>query len=100
LVLHRGGGDTDPRHHSLIRDEHGRFRDEDLAEILQKATAASASAFKARGTPEVLRVVELLSIEQGRIWGTCTVRAPCYNFSRSYLPASVERVPQVPRIET
>ncbi|KAI0302469.1 heme peroxidase [Russula brevipes] len=51
----------------------GRFRDEDLARILQNATAASASAFKARGTPEVLRVVEILGIQQGRAWGTCTL---------------------------
>jgi len=39
---------------------------------LQDATAAPASAFKARGTPEVLRVIEILSIEQGRKWGVCT----------------------------
>jgi hypothetical protein len=60
-------------HRSLSR-HGGRFRDEDLARILQNATAASASAFKARGTPEVLRVVEILGIQQGRAWGTCTVR--------------------------
>jgi hypothetical protein len=60
-------------HRSLSR-HGGRFRDEDLARILQNATAASASAFKARGTPEVLRVVEILGIKQGRAWGACTVR--------------------------
>ncbi|KAI9454114.1 heme peroxidase [Russula earlei] len=57
----------------LTRHQHGRFRDADLAKILQDATTASASAFKARGTPQVLRVIELLSIEQGRTWGTCTL---------------------------
>ncbi len=66
-------GDTHTWHHSLSR-ENGRFRDADLAKILQNATAAPASAFKARGTPEVLRVIEILSIEQGRKWGVCTVR--------------------------
>jgi prostaglandin-endoperoxide synthase 2 len=60
-------------YHSLTRD-CGRFRDADLAKILQNATAAPASAFKARGTPEVLRIIEILSIEQGRKWGVCTVR--------------------------
>ena len=60
--------------HSIKRGDSGRFNDADLARILQNATAASASAFKACGTPEVLRVVELLSIEQARAWGTCTVR--------------------------
>ena len=60
--------------HSIKRDESGRFNDADIARILQNATEAPASAFKARGTPEVLRVIELLGIEQGRAWGTCTVR--------------------------
>lgn len=62
--------------HSLKRT-NGRFADEDLARIIQDATAAPAGAFGARGTPEVLRVVELLSIEQGRAWGACTVRICC-----------------------
>ncbi|KAI0246364.1 heme peroxidase [Lactifluus subvellereus] len=57
----------------IKRGDSGRFDDADLARILQDATAASASAFKARGTPEVLRVVELLGIEQARSWGTCTL---------------------------
>jgi linoleate 10R-lipoxygenase len=64
--------DTYAWNYSLTR-EHGRFRDEDLARILQNATEAPAGAYKARGTPEVLRIVELLSIEQGRAWGACTV---------------------------
>ena len=59
---------------SLSREKDGRFRDADLAKILQDATAAPASAFKARGTPEVLRVIEVLGIEQSRRWGVCTVR--------------------------
>jgi len=56
-----------------LKRECGRFRDDDLAKILQNATEASAGAYKARGTPEVLRVVELLSIKQGREWGICTL---------------------------
>jgi hypothetical protein len=67
--------------HSLERT-NGRFADADLARILQNATAASANAFGARGTPEVLRVVELLSIQQGREWGACTVRTFCHVFCR------------------
>ena len=62
-------------HRSLKRDGNGKFYDGALAEILQNATGWSAAAFQARGTPEVLRVVEILSIEQGREWGTCSV---CY----------------------
>ncbi|KAF7972285.1 hypothetical protein HWV62_18532 [Athelia sp. TMB] len=33
----------------------------------------SAAAFQARGTPEVLRVIEMLGIEQARSWGACTL---------------------------
>ncbi|KAF8473048.1 hypothetical protein DFH94DRAFT_617628, partial [Russula ochroleuca] len=49
------------------------FRDVDLAKILRNVTAAPASAFKARGTPEVLHIIEILSIEQGQKWGVCTL---------------------------
>jgi hypothetical protein len=65
-------GDTYAWNYSITRED-GRFRDDDLARILQNATEAPAGAYKARGTPEVLRIVELLSIEQGRVWGACTV---------------------------
>ncbi|TFY55044.1 hypothetical protein EVG20_g9464 [Dentipellis fragilis] len=64
----------------LKRDDAGRFSDADIARILQSATESSSSAFKARGTPEVLRVIELLSIEQARTWGTCSL-----NEFRSFL---------------
>lgn len=77
----------------LKRDADGRFDDGELpiratdplkfvvltgytvslAKILQDATESYASAFKARGIPEALRVVEMMSIEQGRKWGTCSV---------------------------
>ena len=64
-------GDGTP---SLDRDpKTGGFKSADLANILHSATEASASAFKARGIPEVLRVVEIMGIEQARKWGTCTV---------------------------
>ena len=53
--------------------ENGKFDSSALANILQNATEASASAFKARGIPEAMRVVELMGIEQARRWGACTV---------------------------
>ena len=63
-----------PNGQFLVRDDKtGAFCTEELAEILQAATQASASAFKARGIPEVLRVIEILGIEEARQWGTCTV---------------------------
>ncbi|EKM53146.1 uncharacterized protein PHACADRAFT_259331 [Phanerochaete carnosa HHB-10118-sp] len=58
---------------SLKRDEKGRFRDVDLAKILQDATEAEAGAFRARGIPEAMKVVELMAIEQARSWGTCSL---------------------------
>lgn len=65
-------GDTYSWNYSITR-KNGRFNDADLARILQNATEAPAGAFQARGTPEVLRMVEILGIEQGRAWGACTV---------------------------
>jgi len=57
----------------LTRSEGGRFSDSELANILQNATEWSAGAFQARGSPQVLRVIEILGIEQARSWGTCSV---------------------------
>jgi prostaglandin-endoperoxide synthase 2 len=71
VCLHEEG-DTYSWNYSITR-ENGRFNDADLARILQNATEAPAGAFKARGTPEVLRIVEVLGIEQARAWGVCTV---------------------------
>ena len=59
--------------HSLKRNTDGKFADADLARILHGATAASAAAYKARGTPEALRIVEVLSILQSRAWGSCSM---------------------------
>ncbi|KAI0257813.1 heme peroxidase, partial [Gloeopeniophorella convolvens] len=56
--------------------KHGaedKFADADIAHIPQNATATSASAFKACGTPEVLHVIEFLSVEQSCTWGTCSL---------------------------
>ncbi|KAG7089000.1 hypothetical protein E1B28_012947 [Marasmius oreades] len=51
----------------------GRFKDEDLANLILNATERRAGAFKARGIPEALRVVEILGIEHARTWGTCSL---------------------------
>uniref|UniRef100_A0A7G1PUP4 Dioxygenase n=1 Tax=Tricholoma matsutake TaxID=40145 RepID=A0A7G1PUP4_TRIMT len=57
----------------LKREPDGRFKDDDLARTIQDATEHRAGAFKARGTPEALRIIEILGIEQGRAWGTCSL---------------------------
>ena len=64
---------TDPLFR-LTRDSNGRFKDEDLAKLIQNAIESPAGAFGARGTPESLRIIEILGIEQSRSWGTCSVR--------------------------
>lgn len=58
----------------LQRDpKTGKFDDDALANILQNATEIVAQSFRARGTPDVMRVVEMLAIEQSRTWGVCTL---------------------------
>ncbi|KAG8221573.1 heme peroxidase [Butyriboletus roseoflavus] len=57
----------------LQRGPDGLFADQDLTRVLQDATERRAGAFRARGCPPVMRVVEILAIEQGRRWGACTL---------------------------
>ncbi|KDR69074.1 hypothetical protein GALMADRAFT_933805 [Galerina marginata CBS 339.88] len=57
----------------IQRGPDGRFSDDDLANIVHIATANPASAFRGRGTPPVLRLVEMMGIEQSRQWGLCTM---------------------------
>ncbi|KAF7430838.1 hypothetical protein PC9H_006552 [Pleurotus ostreatus] len=65
---------------TIHRQADGSFRDEDLAQILQEATEHPAAAFRARGTPEVMRLHEIMGIEQNRAWGVCSL-----NDFRQYL---------------
>ena len=58
---------------SLQRGPGGSFDDADIANYLQSATESAASSFKARGIPSVLRVIEIMGIEQGRAWGACSL---------------------------
>lgn len=52
---------------------NGRFRDDDLAKLMMDSTDAPAGAFKARGVPEALRVIEMIGIEHARQWGACSL---------------------------
>lgn len=80
----------------LERGPDGSFSDNDLARILQDATEARAGAFRARGCPPAMRVIEMLAIEQGRKWGACTVRRhlPVIMQITNMMPLA-ERVSQV-----
>ena len=58
---------------SLKRGSDGRFNDDDLARIIQNSTEYRAGAYKARGIPEALRIIEVMGIKQARSWGTCSL---------------------------
>ncbi|KAH7106072.1 heme peroxidase [Auriculariales sp. MPI-PUGE-AT-0066] len=58
---------------SLKRQPDGKFSDDDLSRVLRQATSTVAGAFRARGTPAVMRVVEIFAIEQARKWGVCSL---------------------------
>lgn len=73
LFIVDGEKASDCGSHSLKRGSDGKFSDDDLAEIIQAATAEPAGAFRGRGTPTVLRLVEIMGIEQSRAWGLCTM---------------------------
>ncbi|KAJ7803765.1 heme peroxidase [Mycena olivaceomarginata] len=57
----------------LERGPDGKFSDDDIAKILLDATESPAGAYRARGTPGVLRVIEIMGILQARQWGVCTM---------------------------
>ncbi|KAI0732597.1 heme peroxidase [Fomitopsis betulina] len=68
--------DPDPRKRtfsSLKRQDDGTFNDDDLANLLHDSTEKVAGAYRARGTPACLRIIEILGIEQARKWGVCTM---------------------------
>ncbi|KAI0354701.1 heme peroxidase [Trametes cingulata] len=75
--------DPDPRTRTFAgmkRGADGRFLDDDLARVLQDATEKPAGTYRARGSPAVLRIVEIMGMQQARAWGVCTM-----NEFRSFL---------------
>lgn len=61
----------------LQRGHDGKFKDGDLAKIMMDATEHPAGAFKARGTPSVMKIVEIMTMKMSRKWGVCTVSLQC-----------------------
>ena len=41
--------------------------------MLECSTAEPAAAFGARGTPPVMRMVDVMGLEQSRRWGVCSL---------------------------
>lgn len=67
---------SDPRHRSfaqMARLESGSFADDDLAQLWTESVEDKAAAFGARQVPRILRIVEILGIEQSRQWGLCSL---------------------------
>ncbi|KAJ2915862.1 hypothetical protein MD484_g4540, partial [Candolleomyces efflorescens] len=50
----------------LVREDGNKFNDTELAEVLQKATEASAHAFRPRGTAELVGLFEISAMERAR----------------------------------
>ncbi|KAF8879251.1 heme peroxidase [Infundibulicybe gibba] len=57
----------------LKRGPDDKYSDDDIAKILQNATESPAGAYHARGTPAILRIIEIMGIEQARKWGVCSM---------------------------
>ncbi|KAG8854899.1 hypothetical protein FRB96_007299 [Tulasnella sp. 330] len=57
----------------LKRKANGSFDDKDLAEIIKDSIEVPAGAFGARRTPHAMRIIEMMSIEQNREWGVCSL---------------------------
>ncbi|KAK5077874.1 hypothetical protein LTR64_003725 [Lithohypha guttulata] len=55
------------------RNENGTFNDEDLCTILTEATEDVACAFGARQVPVVMRLIEVLGMQQARQWNVATL---------------------------
>ena len=67
------GPDGQPMEEQVKRGPDGRFSDDDLARVLQDATEQVAGAYRARGSPAALRIIEIMSMIQARKWGVCTM---------------------------
>lgn len=64
----------------LKRGPDGRFSDDDIARVLHDAVENPCGAYRPRGIPASLRIIEIVGMEQARSWGVCTL-----NEFRKYL---------------
>ncbi|EXJ55141.1 hypothetical protein A1O7_08066 [Cladophialophora yegresii CBS 114405] len=55
------------------RTANGAFRDEDLVEILTQSTEDVACAFGPRNVPLVMKLIDVLGIQQARAWNVATL---------------------------
>ena len=57
----------------LTRQGDGTFRDRDLAEILTSSIEDVANSYGANRVPPVMKVIEILGIQQSRAWNVATL---------------------------
>ena len=55
----------------LVREDGNKFNDHELAAVLQAACENGASAFRPRGTADVLGVLDMSAMERARTWNVC-----------------------------
>lgn len=60
-------------HRDLKRDSQGRFKDREMADILTESTRDVAGAFGSKNVPLVMKLVDVMGIEQARKWNVCTL---------------------------
>ncbi|GAA5854783.1 hypothetical protein JCM5353_003434, partial [Sporobolomyces roseus] len=53
------------------KDGTGRFSDDDLVRVLTEATEEVAGAFKARGVPEAMRIIDIMGMDTARNQWCC-----------------------------
>ncbi|KAL3419627.1 linoleate diol synthase [Phlyctema vagabunda] len=58
---------------NLKRKENGSFDDAELNKIVTESTEDIAGAFGARNTPNIMKVIERLGIQQGRDWNMASL---------------------------
>ncbi|GAA5977217.1 hypothetical protein JCM5350_003259 [Sporobolomyces pararoseus] len=63
------------------KDGTGKFSDDDLVRVLTEATEEVAGAFKARGVPEAMRIIDIMGMDQARNQWACAT----LNEFRSFL---------------
>ena len=57
----------------LKRNAQGKFNDEDMVKILTDSTEDVAGAFGPKNVPLVMKVIDIMGIEQARKWNVCTL---------------------------
>ncbi|KAF2403700.1 heme peroxidase [Trichodelitschia bisporula] len=64
---------TERDFHGLKREQDGTFNDDDLVKILTESVEDVANSYGANRVPKVMRIIEVLGIQQARSWNVATL---------------------------